>query len=630
MNPLIGIKGRLGGTLYDGDRRWLGSGPGHSRGDRSLSAKLCDDGRVLVHSFANDPFSECLDYLGLGRDQTRPRNPAAQRRAAEHRERERLEVLRKIEHCIDLWAEAMPGAGTPVEIYLKSSRRLPISTVPETLRFHPSINPSYPWSEGATRSAPGPAMVAAVVDDENRLTGLHVTPLDKEGCRADRNKIILGAVKGSSVRLTPFSTTAEVIAVAEGIETALGYAVLKGIPTWAALSAGGLQNWICPFEPSRVFIAADTDDSGAGMTAAKSLAERLRCLHDVVIDPAPNGFDWADVAAGGRPVTDLSPVLDFPRSSRFTREQFGEIEPLSEEWLLKGVLPAQGVGFLCGPRKSRKSFYAISLAAAIASGSAFCCREPSPRGVLYVAAEGGNGVRKRIKALRMVHGITCAQLELIAQAPNLRSEVDVQDLEATLRDAARDMERNGHPLGLVVIDTLAASTHGGDENSSSDMGGVMSVLQEMADQLRVMLLVVAHTGKDESRGIRGWSGQYAGADVVLTVVRDKEDSSRSIVTVDKLKDAEDGAKFAFRLQTAVLGIDEDGEPVTSAVCQFEDAPASRSRRRHTLTPNERQVLGALHHLLEADLGQFCPMSCRSLISNGHLHNSGSLLWEAQH
>ena len=141
-------------------------------------------------------------------------------------------------------------------------------------------------------------MVAAVVDDENRLTGLHVTPLDKYGHRVDRKKIMLGAVKGSSVRLAPFDAAAEVLAVAEGIETALGYSALKGKPTWAALSAGGLQNWVCPFEPLRIFIAADADDSGVGMTAAKSLAERLHRLHDVVIDPAPDGFDWADVAAG--------------------------------------------------------------------------------------------------------------------------------------------------------------------------------------------------------------------------------------------------------------------------------------------------------------------------------------------
>lgn len=378
-------------------------------------------------------------------------------------------------------------------------------------------------------------------------------------------------------------------------------------------------------------------------------------------------------------MTDLSPVLEFRRSSRFTREQFGEIEPLGEEWLLKGVLPAQGVGFLCGPSKSRKSFFAISLAAAIARGSTFCDRQPRTRGVLYVAAEGANGVRKRLRALRTACGITHAQMELIPQAPNLRSEEDVEDLKGTFRDAAQSMDRSGNPLGLVVIDTLAASIRGGDENSSADMGGVMSVLQEIADRLRAMILVVAHTGKDESRGIRGWSGQYAGADAVLTVVRDKEDSSRSIVTVDKLKDAEDGAQFAFRLQPVVLGTDDDGGPVTSAVCQFEDTPIGGSRRRHRVTPNERQVLDALHKILGTNMGQPCPIipgategpvavtedqlrekcfqlgfggwepaepdlretwrnsrntafrrSCRSLVSNEHLCRSGALLWEVQH
>ena len=279
------------------------------------------------------------------------------------------------------------------------------------------------------------------------------------------------------------------------------------------------------------------------------------------------------------------------------------IEPKGEEWLLKDILPAVGLGFLVGPSKSRKSFYAVSLAAHVATGCTFCERIPRTCGVVYIAAEAPEGVRKRFKAWREENSIEGAPMDLIAAAPNLTSEDDVQDLTETLREASAQMQSNGVKLGLVIIDTLAASTHGADENSSTDMGGVMSRLQSVAAELNIMVLVVAHTGKDQSKGIRGWSGQYAGADVVLNVERIKEDKDFSVVTVDKLKDAEDGKKFQFKLKQVILGIDKDGDNITSAVPLFEEASGNTALRRHPITKSGEIILTAIANLRQQQLQQ---------------------------
>lgn len=45
-----------GGMVYDGGRRWIGPGPGHSRRDASLSVMIGDGGRPVIHSFAGDLF----------------------------------------------------------------------------------------------------------------------------------------------------------------------------------------------------------------------------------------------------------------------------------------------------------------------------------------------------------------------------------------------------------------------------------------------------------------------------------------------------------------------------------------------------------------------------------------------
>ena len=38
-------------------------GPGHSSADRSLSVRVKADGSFIVHSFADDDWRECRDYI---------------------------------------------------------------------------------------------------------------------------------------------------------------------------------------------------------------------------------------------------------------------------------------------------------------------------------------------------------------------------------------------------------------------------------------------------------------------------------------------------------------------------------------------------------------------------------------
>ena len=47
---LYALKRELGGQVYDGGRRWIGPGPGHSRQDGSLSVRL-GLGWAKSHSF---------------------------------------------------------------------------------------------------------------------------------------------------------------------------------------------------------------------------------------------------------------------------------------------------------------------------------------------------------------------------------------------------------------------------------------------------------------------------------------------------------------------------------------------------------------------------------------------------
>jgi hypothetical protein len=294
-------------------------------------------------------------------------------------------------------------------------------------------------------------------------------------------------------------------------------------------------------------------------------------------------------------------VLPFRRKeSRFIREPFFKIEPRGQEWLSKPAVPAQGVGYVVGASGTRKTFFVLDYALHVAHGRDFLGMKTKQAGVAYVAAEAPNGVRKRIKAWRHRRDGQAVWFDLIGQAPDLQSQEDVDELRQCLADIAEQAGANGVRLGLVVIDTLAASLTEADENTGKDMGGVIRRLGQIAVELNLLILLVAHTGKDESRGIRGWSGQYAAADVVLSIAKAEHDPKVSVVTVAKLKDGEDGRTFAFRLEQVELGRDEDGDAITSAVPVYEDAPepSSKGRREKRLSAGAQKIQSAFGRLMD--------------------------------
>ena len=116
-----------------------------------------------------------------------------------------------------------------------------------------------------------------------------------------------------------------------------------------------------------------------------------------------------------------------------------------------------------------------------------------------------------------------------------------------------------------------------DENTSADMGQLIANLQDLQTELGGFVLVVHHSGKDETRGLRGWSGLNGALDCAIAVSRvseDKRNTSRRW-EVSKSKDGSDGMKNDFALEQVLLDYDEDGQPVTSCVISHTmQAPVS--------------------------------------------------------
>ena len=245
------------------------------------------------------------------------------------------------------------------------------------------------------------------------------------------------------------------------------------------------------------------------------------------------------------------------------------------DWLIEDVVPRAQVGVIYGASGSGKTFFALDMACAVQRGGVWRLKQIEQADTFYVAAEAGNGIKKRIAAY-LQHNGPGAMPWFVDYQPNLATLESVHAISKSIKLRSQN-------AGLIFLDTLALS-HDGDENSSKDMSLVLRHCKILSDDTGALVVLVHHTGKDETKGMRGSSSLYAGADFVLEVVA--KDKDRTMI-VDKLKDGERGAKFGFSLQSVEVGTTPRGKVITSCYVQEEAKTISKAEGK-PLT-NEQQI-----------------------------------------
>lgn len=297
--------------------------------------------------------------------------------------------------------------------------------------------------------------------------------------------------------------------------------------------------------------------------------------------------DFDDVSEPPAPGAPAAPK----KAMRFAFQRAGEFvkgAPLT--WLIKRVIPQAEVGVLYGPPGAGKSFLITDLAVAVASGTDWRGRKAAQGTVAYIVAEGAGGFRLRLQALSEHSGVDLAALplEILDDAPNLLEKKDTTDLVASLRTLPG--------LKLIVVDTLAQTTPGANENSGEDMGRALGHCKALHRATGAMVMLVAHSGKDEARGVRGWSGIRGAVDVEIQVER--SDKYRA-ATITKMKDGSgEGDEFAFGLHTVTLGTDADGDEITSCVVQHGNSVPKAQRKTEPKGVWQQTVLRVAQGLLD--------------------------------
>lgn len=273
-----------------------------------------------------------------------------------------------------------------------------------------------------------------------------------------------------------------------------------------------------------------------------------------------------------RALFDPAPEVGSPskRRQKFALEPFGSITTaLNEEWLVKRLLPRQGVVAFYGASQSFKSFIVSDLALHVALGREWAGRRVTQAAAVYIAAEGAAGIRKRKIGFERSHADLPANVPfyLISAAPNLGTERDdVAELTRAIEDA-------GCAPGLVVIDTLAQTLGGGDENGSG-MTTFLANATAIANRFRCLVLIVHHIGLADDKRMRGHSSAVGAMDAQILVERRPGEMSTTL-TLQKLKDEASNVMLAAHLSRVVIGRDEDGDDVSTLIVdRIEDTEAA--------------------------------------------------------
>ncbi len=152
--------------------------------------------------------------------------------------------------------------------------------------------------------------------------------------------------------------------------------------------------------------------------------------------------------------------------------------PEEQRWLVTGLWSEQAVGIVGGEPKCCKSFLALDLAVAVASGTPCLRRFPVPqpgRVLLYAAEDALHVVRRRLEGICAAAGLDLQELDVhVITAANVRI------------DQAADRERLEHTIAqlkprLLVLDPFVR-LHRIDENASGEVAPLLAYLRTLQRQ----------------------------------------------------------------------------------------------------------------------------------------------------
>ena len=293
------------------------------------------------------------------------------------------------------------------------------------------------------------------------------------------------------------------------------------------------------------------------------------------------------------------------------------------KWQVKHMIPDDSLGMFFGASGTYKSFVALDHCLHVAHGLQWMGRKTRQGGVVYVAAEGGAGIYRRVQAWHQAHSMSLTPNFHVCTTPLVLSLSEHVEALASAIDALPTKPT------LIYIDTLS-QTFEGDENSATDISSYLRLINAMIrSRFNCTVIVIHHTGHSASERPRGSSAITANVDFMVGVYKPEGTNLMAKLDVIKQKDGDRLANQVFSMQRVVLGQDEDGEEISSLSADHNDAAARiLETAKQRLSAHEQLLMNLLtdsgSHMLDKDLRHsFYNSLGQEAIKSGKTYNQAS-------
>lgn len=227
------------------------------------------------------------------------------------------------------------------------------------------------------------------------------------------------------------------------------------------------------------------------------------------------------------------------------------------KWIIKSIIPREGLIEIIGASGSYKSFITLDMLFCISAGLDYHGHKTKRGTVVYVAGEGINGAKIRLRGLELHYNIEDYDLYILPMPSNLMDENEMKTLSAEIKEKSSD-------VSMVIFDTLHRNSAGADENSANDWAAILSNIDKHLKPVSHVVGWVHHTGIGETASARGRGTSSRYASVETQILIEKKEIKRAIMTNTKQKDAEEFERVIFEFEDIETGLkDEEGETLAT-------------------------------------------------------------------
>tara|TARA_R110001583_G_scaffold164736_1_gene317217 strand:+ start:1241 stop:2419 length:1179 start_codon:yes stop_codon:yes gene_type:complete len=230
-------------------------------------------------------------------------------------------------------------------------------------------------------------------------------------------------------------------------------------------------------------------------------------------------------------------------------------------WLIKHLIPAGSNGVWFGQSQSFKTFALIDIACRIATEKKFSDL-PTKHGLVFIiAAEGQNGVSKRVRAWELQNN--CVVGERLIVVPHAVFPTDKAQRLSLIDEMKSESNRQDLPVSLIIFDTMSQCSNGMSENEAGEVSKYLQSCKSIGEPVGATVINVHHTKKD-SDDFRGSSTIVSNVDFLISMKRDKKYANSTKLNLTKMKEGSVNFQWDLELESCEIdAVDQEGESVNT-------------------------------------------------------------------